>query len=172
MEKHGIEEHSTMFQLRKHLERRKVALIDDSMPFSEQDTDPSTAMAHDDAVEMEASAVCTEKSEMGNVKLCARFGCSRTHSEQLCVATCGVVLGRATFYGSEAVNGVRVSTFLGLCRLCTEYYHSYSFVHCFRLPDPFQTLSSMITTVISSDTSQGFKINISGPVLYPSTSFT
>ncbi|ETW86544.1 hypothetical protein HETIRDRAFT_121213 [Heterobasidion irregulare TC 32-1] len=106
MEKHGIEEHSAMFQLQKRLERRKVALINNSMPFSEQDTDPLTAMAHDDTVEMEASAVCAEKSEMGNVKLRARFGCSRTHSEQLCVATCGVVLGRATFYGSEAVNGV------------------------------------------------------------------
>ncbi|KAI0078139.1 hypothetical protein K474DRAFT_1594658 [Panus rudis PR-1116 ss-1] len=43
-----------------------------------------------------------------NAKLRAQFGRRWTHNEQLCVATCGVVLGRATFYGSEAPNGVRL----------------------------------------------------------------
>jgi hypothetical protein len=36
------------------------------------------------------------------------FGRRRTHNEELCVASCGVILGRATCYGSEAPNGVRV----------------------------------------------------------------
>ena len=112
LEKRGIEEHSAMFQLRKRLERRRTTLIDDSMSPNQQEVDPLTALANDDAVEMEGSTSCAGKSETGNVRLRARFGRSRTHSEQLCVATCGVVLRRATFYGSEAVNGVRVSTSL------------------------------------------------------------
>ena len=64
MEKHGIEEHSAMFQLRKCLERRKATLIDDSMTLNENTADPSAAMAHDDAVEMEGSAVCAGKSDV------------------------------------------------------------------------------------------------------------
>lgn len=49
-------------------------------------------------------------------KIKARLGRSWTHNEQLCVATCGVILGRATFYGSEAVNGTRVSRNPAICR--------------------------------------------------------
>jgi len=32
-------------------------------------------------------------------------------NEQSCVASCGVILGQATFFGSEAPNGVCVSLF-------------------------------------------------------------
>jgi hypothetical protein len=51
---------------------------------------------------------CDGKPETGNRKIRAQFGRKRTHNEQLCVGSCGVILGRATFYGSEAPNGVRV----------------------------------------------------------------
>ncbi|KAH8077384.1 hypothetical protein BXZ70DRAFT_1012946 [Cristinia sonorae] len=37
-------------------------------------------------------------------KIRARFGRKRTHNEQFLVAPCGVVMGRATFYNSEAVS--------------------------------------------------------------------
>ncbi|KAI0711100.1 hypothetical protein C8Q72DRAFT_790530 [Fomitopsis betulina] len=43
-------------------------------------------------------------------KLRARFGCRWTHNEQLCVATCGTILGCMTMFGSEALTG----TFLKL----------------------------------------------------------
>ncbi|KDR68401.1 hypothetical protein GALMADRAFT_231368 [Galerina marginata CBS 339.88] len=50
---------------------------------------------------------CDGKPEAGNRTIKARFGRRRTHNEQLCVGSCGVILGRATFFGSEAPNGVR-----------------------------------------------------------------
>lgn len=51
---------------------------------------------------------CSDKTETGNQKVRARFGRRRTHNEQICICSCGVILGRATFFGSEAPNGVRV----------------------------------------------------------------
>jgi hypothetical protein len=38
----------------------------------------------------------------------------RTHNEQLVVACCGVILGRGTMFGAEAISGVKVSNFLVL----------------------------------------------------------
>lgn len=52
---------------------------------------------------------CEGKPDTGNRKLQARFGRRRTHNDELCVTSCGVILGRATFYGSEAQSGVIVS---------------------------------------------------------------
>lgn len=48
------------------------------------------------------------KSELGNRKLKAHFGRRRTHSEQLLVRPCGVIVARATFFGAEAVSNVLV----------------------------------------------------------------
>ncbi|EIW54821.1 uncharacterized protein TRAVEDRAFT_39313 [Trametes versicolor FP-101664 SS1] len=45
-------------------------------------------------------------SPAGNKQHRAQFGRRRTHNEEVAVASCGVILGRATFYGSEAINGV------------------------------------------------------------------
>jgi hypothetical protein len=53
--------------------------------------------------------LCDGKMETGNRALHARFGRRRSHNEELCVASCGTILGREKFYGSEAPNGVRVS---------------------------------------------------------------
>ncbi|KAJ7078210.1 hypothetical protein C8R44DRAFT_896024 [Mycena epipterygia] len=50
---------------------------------------------------------CDGKSTKGNRVLRARFGRKQTHNEQLCCFSCGVIAGRATFFGSEAPNGVR-----------------------------------------------------------------
>ncbi|KAJ6448452.1 hypothetical protein C8R45DRAFT_850345 [Mycena sanguinolenta] len=61
----------------------------------------------DEDVEIDADGICDGKPEPGNRTVRARFGRRRTHNEELCVASCGVILGRATFYGSEAPNGVR-----------------------------------------------------------------
>jgi hypothetical protein len=64
--------------------------------------------------------ICDGKPDTGNRTIKARFGRARTHNEQLCVGSCGVILGRATFYGSEAPNGVRV------CFYSTIYSHTLS----------------------------------------------
>lgn len=51
---------------------------------------------------------CGGKPVGGNQKLHAHFGQQRTHNDELCVASCGVILGCTTFYGSEAPSAVHV----------------------------------------------------------------
>ncbi|KAF7351602.1 hypothetical protein MSAN_01592700 [Mycena sanguinolenta] len=60
----------------------------------------------DDSDNEELEYTCPSKSGQGNRKLRALFGRRWTHNEQLGVYSCGVVAGRATFFGSEAPNGV------------------------------------------------------------------
>jgi hypothetical protein len=52
---------------------------------------------------------CEGKPETGNKRLRAIFGGGWTHNEQLIMRTCGVILSRATLFGSEAVSAVNVS---------------------------------------------------------------
>ncbi|TBU38024.1 hypothetical protein BD309DRAFT_1059390 [Dichomitus squalens] len=85
---------SALFVLRRRLERlRASALEDDGGGL----TDELTDVDHD--------GECPSKSDEGNTKPRARFGRRRTHNEQLVVATCGTILGRATMYGSEGIGG-------------------------------------------------------------------
>ncbi|KAG6848444.1 hypothetical protein H0H93_016899 [Arthromyces matolae] len=62
----------------------------------------------DDEDDEEDDALCDGKADTGNQPRRARFSHRLTHNEELCVASCGVILGRATFFGSEAPNGVRM----------------------------------------------------------------
>jgi hypothetical protein len=55
-----------------------------------------------------AVSECKGKAEAGNRTLKAYFGRRRTHNKQLIIRTCGVIVSRATMYGSEAVSGVNV----------------------------------------------------------------
>ncbi|KDR70609.1 hypothetical protein GALMADRAFT_76032 [Galerina marginata CBS 339.88] len=94
---------------RKHqLACLKVMQPADSLSAS-QDVNEVTQTA-DGETEVIPAENCNRKPDIGNRKLRARFGRRRTHNEQLCVASCGVIVGRATFFGSEALNSVR--TFL------------------------------------------------------------
>ena len=107
LETRGVEQHTAMFQLRRRLEHIRALQTDDSLSSGDTETslpDLNTA----ELVDMEEDE---GKNEEGNIRPRARFGRRRTHNEQLCVATCGIILGRATFYGSEGPNGVRVSCF-------------------------------------------------------------
>ncbi|KAH9965569.1 hypothetical protein BGW80DRAFT_1254963 [Lactifluus volemus] len=61
----------------------------------------------DNGIYNDSDAIPDDESEMGNYTVKARFGRKRTHNEELCVASCGVILGRAAFFGSEGPNGVR-----------------------------------------------------------------
>ncbi|KAF8077601.1 hypothetical protein FPV67DRAFT_1614590 [Lyophyllum atratum] len=116
LEDYTNQQNKAMFQLKHRLARLKVSQPDDSvadLPDIIDDKHKDTAdvqgsTAHaDEEVEVDVNGVCDGKSEKGNTSVRARFGRKRTHNEQLCVASCGVILGRATFYGSEAPNGVR-----------------------------------------------------------------
>ncbi|KAJ7210572.1 hypothetical protein B0H12DRAFT_1278150 [Mycena haematopus] len=124
-----------MFQLKHRLERIKISQTNDSLGAGSHASrtrmvdeltgdlmpDLSDAPVNDDEdgvgegpgadadedIEIDAAGICDGKPEKGNRTVRARFGRKRTHNEQLCVGSCGVILGRATFYGSEAPNGVR-----------------------------------------------------------------
>ncbi|KAI0310867.1 hypothetical protein OF83DRAFT_1252236 [Amylostereum chailletii] len=95
--------HSALFQLRRRLERLKTKHIeDDGDGLTEELVDVDT-QGENPVMDVEKEPDgCPSKSDEGNSRPRARFGRRRTHNEQLCVATCGVMLARATFYGSEA----------------------------------------------------------------------
>lgn len=90
---------TALFQLTRRLERQGVLTADDVTAIvDEADAD---------------NEMCIAKSDSGNVKWRTHFARRRTHNEQLCVCTCGVIQGRATFYGSEGMNG---------CRVCCSFF--------------------------------------------------
>ncbi|KIJ58235.1 hypothetical protein HYDPIDRAFT_103060 [Hydnomerulius pinastri MD-312] len=84
-----------LFQLRRRLQRAGVTVPSDSIS-------PEVL----DSEEVTLDVECNGKPEEGNRKLQARFGCRRTHNEQVMMRPCGVILARATFFGSEAVSAV------------------------------------------------------------------
>lgn len=105
----GAEEHCAMFQLCKCLECINTSHVEDLL-LSMSTATPAT----DEEVEIDDQGTCEGKSSEGNTKPRARFGCCQTHNEQLCVTTCGVILGHATFFGSEGIYGVLV---------CHQFHH-------------------------------------------------
>jgi hypothetical protein len=106
-----------MFQLKDRLTNLKISQPIDSIPSSANVEEGITEYDDVDSSLVDANGNCNGKPEQGNQTVKARLGRKRTHNEELCVASCGAILGRATFYGSEAPNGVRVSNSLSL--LCS-----------------------------------------------------
>ncbi|KAF8967356.1 hypothetical protein BDZ97DRAFT_1916953 [Flammula alnicola] len=102
LEDYNAEQQKAMFQLKQRLARLRTSQPRESIPEAGDDT-----IGQDEEILIDKDGVCDGKPEEGNQTLRARFGRKRTHNEELCVASCGVILGRATFYGSEAPNGVR-----------------------------------------------------------------
>ena len=106
LETTGNEQRTAMFQLWKRLEWLNTTQIEDALS-SELGASVSLLEVDEDA-EVNTTTECNDKSPEGNRKARIRLNRRHTHNEQLCVATCGVILGRATFFSSEAVNGVVV----------------------------------------------------------------
>ncbi|KAF8957712.1 hypothetical protein BDZ97DRAFT_2078966 [Flammula alnicola] len=100
LENYNSEKNKAMFQLRERLARLRTSQPRESIPVAGDD------IGLDEEVLVDNNGICDGKPEEGNQTLRARFGRKRTHNEELCVTSCGVILGRATFYGSEAPNGV------------------------------------------------------------------
>ncbi|OSC98756.1 hypothetical protein PYCCODRAFT_1417417 [Trametes coccinea BRFM310] len=86
-------QNKAMFQLRSRLERLTTSQTSHNLV-------PTVATL--DSLDV----ACEVKSPQGNKRIRAQFGRRRTHNEETCVASCGVILGRATMFGSEAVSGV------------------------------------------------------------------
>jgi len=99
--KHG----KALFQLRARLKKAGISTLVDSTP-----TEPSPV--HDDDEVVIETADCSGKPEGGNQKLRALFGRRRTHNEQIIMRPCGIILSRATFFGSEAISAVNVCYFV------------------------------------------------------------
>ncbi|KAJ8482514.1 hypothetical protein ONZ45_g14924 [Pleurotus djamor] len=92
-----------LFQCAQRLKRigHSTAYLDDSIGKSVVSTEEIADISEDEEDDP------THKSDAGNREPKARFGRRRTHNEQLVVACCGVVTGRVTMYGAEAISGVK-----------------------------------------------------------------
>jgi len=102
LENVGLEQYTALFQLRRRLDKLKTSHVEDSV-------EPPLATLHaDELIEVNTRGECAGKPPDGNLKLRAVFGRCRTHNEQLCVTTCGIILGCTTFFGSEGPYGVVV----------------------------------------------------------------
>jgi hypothetical protein len=112
-EDYNLEKNKAMFQLKRRLARLNTSQPLNSLPANEpsQDQSANFGLFDDEEIVVDKVAGCEGKPEEGNQTLHARFRRKRTHNEELCITSCGVILGRATFYGSEAPNGVQVSGF-------------------------------------------------------------
>ncbi len=91
-------------------------------------------------------ADCDGKAEAGNRKLKTFFGRRRTHNEQLIMRPCGVIIARATFFGSEAISAVNVSHLF-----VVDFGGSEAVIRrlqrlFFQPPSQPQSFSSLITT--------------------------
>jgi hypothetical protein len=151
-----------MFQLKERLAYHRRRIVDKDESFL---ADPllGAAMAtldedvqEDNEVDIEAEvetsgdhetsskATCKKKNENQHKKVKATFGRKRTHNEELVVMSCGIIVGRASFYGSEAANGVLVSL-LFIILLYTDYNARHSGVTSSLHPSPFQHSCGMTT---------------------------
>jgi hypothetical protein len=170
-----------MFQLKHRLERAKVSQTHDSLAAGDDDLpspiralgddeipdlvdveddddnedhigEGSGVQGDDDDALVDEDGVCDGKPDTGNKSVRARFGRRRTHNEEFCVGSCGVILGRATFYGSEAPNGVRVRFDL-LPELRNTHIRLFvrHFGCVFSLPNPPFPLSSGMTITAESE---------------------
>ncbi|EIW52100.1 uncharacterized protein TRAVEDRAFT_136271, partial [Trametes versicolor FP-101664 SS1] len=108
---------SALFVLRRRLERLRAASLEDN-----------GEGISEELIDIDADGECPSKSDEGNSKPRACFGRRRTHNEQLVVATCGVLLGRATMFGSEGLNGTRKHVIA---------INDHHFDHCAMPVDPF-----------------------------------
>ncbi|KAJ7028171.1 hypothetical protein C8F04DRAFT_1044296 [Mycena alexandri] len=94
-----------MFQLRSRLKKAGVYVPDDSVANQAVEADHEVIfdLGPKGPVEIDPES-CDGKPEAGNRRLRAIFGGRWTHNEQLIMRTCGVILSRATLFGSEAVD--------------------------------------------------------------------
>lgn len=113
LEDYNAMQNKAMFQLKHRLARLKTSQpqssFGDSDLIAPSEAQGSTTLTNEEVL-IDENGICDGKSASGNTTIRARFGRRRTHNEELCVASCGVILGRATFYGSEAPNSILVST--------------------------------------------------------------
>ncbi|TFK54807.1 hypothetical protein OE88DRAFT_1778248, partial [Heliocybe sulcata] len=109
LEAHYKNRNKAMFQLKARMHRAQVAHPNDASaaeaPLDETEHAELPKGAQDvrNKADMEKDQ---GKPETGNRKLHLLFGRRRTHNEQIMVRPCGIIIQRATFFGSETVTQV------------------------------------------------------------------
>lgn len=109
------EKSSAIFQLKQRLQKFSIKqpqhALDPQGETQEQGDEEEVGME----VELEETELCLSKEEQASkLEIRPHFGGRRTYCEELCVGSCGMIIGRATMYGSEAANGVAVCSSLDL----------------------------------------------------------
>jgi hypothetical protein len=114
IEKAYMQHSQACFQLQEHLRHAYVA-----MPMNSDANDVAIAdLEADDPLEEEFNVpvVGEGSAEMTKLtkskKLHGKFGCNRTHNEQLIIVPCGMILTHEMFYGVEGVTSVVVRQML------------------------------------------------------------
>lgn len=109
------EQGKAMFQLQDRLRRARTSQTHDALSANVPTADDESGALEGSGVGVDHEIIvddegneCDGKLQVGNRKVKARFGRRRTHNEELCVASCGLILGRTTFFGSESPTNVRV----------------------------------------------------------------
>ncbi|KAF8587176.1 hypothetical protein K439DRAFT_1614479 [Ramaria rubella] len=80
--------------------------LDENGDEVDETTGQSEAASTSNEANVSETLDCQNKPPDGHRKVFSRFGRRRTHNEQLCVACCGMILGRAMFYGAEGPRSV------------------------------------------------------------------
>ena len=100
-ELHVRERGKAMFQLKDHLKRinsyqtHNALSADTPIAVDEGGALKGSGIGKDCKVQIDKEGnKCDGKLALGNRKVKARFGRRRTHNEELCVASCGIILGR------------------------------------------------------------------------------
>ncbi|KAK7026326.1 hypothetical protein R3P38DRAFT_3269302 [Favolaschia claudopus] len=101
---------NAMFQLCSRLKKAGVSVPNNSVSGLDtsregEDEEVVFEMGPGGPVELDPDE-CEGKPETGNRRMRAIFGGRWTHNEQLIMRPCGVILSRATLFGSEAVSAV------------------------------------------------------------------
>lgn len=97
---------TAMFQLRARLKKAGITVpMADSLPSEPSEGHPTE------------NEVCEGKSSDGMKRIKAVFGSHRSHTQFLVMRPCGIILSRATLFGSEAVSAVNVCTTSSSCSL-------------------------------------------------------
>ncbi|KZT04193.1 uncharacterized protein LAESUDRAFT_738004 [Laetiporus sulphureus 93-53] len=112
-------ENKAMFQLKHCLECLRMSQL------KQHDSQVSTLPSVLEELEVcaEHDITAADKMLSNILPQDAQFGHRRTHIEELCVTSCGVNLGCATFFGSEAINGVLTQAFFEGCALLIDIFH-------------------------------------------------
>lgn len=118
LENYNSEKNRAMFQLKDHLAQLRTLQPRESIPVGGDDT------GLDEEVILNKNSICDGKPEEGNQTLQARFGQKRTHNEELCITSCGIILGGQLSMAQKHLKGLWYTNFHLTFIFTYRYYTS------------------------------------------------